>query len=114
MYNGQEVAIAGKTGTAEYCDNVAQQKGLCISGNWPTHSWFVGYAPYDDPEIAVVAFVYNGGEGASVSGPIAKKVFDAYFQLKAIDEGVTGTATTTTGQPAQNAEATQNTQTTTP
>ncbi len=59
------------------------------TGNWPTHSWFVGYAPYEDPEIAVVAFVYNGGEGASVAGPIARKVFEAYFQLKSIDAGET-------------------------
>ena len=41
-----------------------------LPGNWPTHSWYFGYAPYDNPEIAVVAFVYNGGEGASVAAPI--------------------------------------------
>ena len=83
----EEIHIAGKTGTAEYCDDVAQEKGLCVSGNWPTHAWFVGYAPYEDPEIAVVAFVYNGGEGASVAGPVARKIFEAYFQLKAVDSG---------------------------
>jgi penicillin-binding protein 2 len=45
----------------------------------------MAFAPYDDPEIAVVSFVYNGGEGASVSGPVVRKVIDAYFELKAID-----------------------------
>jgi len=85
--NGEEIQVAGKTGTAEYCDDVAQDKGLCIPGNWPTHAWFIGYAPFDDPEIAVVAFVYNGGEGASVAGPIARKVIEAYFELKAVDTG---------------------------
>ena len=79
------VAAAGKTGTAEYCDDIANSKNLCIPGNWPTHAWTVAYAPYDDPEIAVVAFVYNGGEGASVAGPIVRKVIEAYFELKAID-----------------------------
>ena len=93
-FNDEEVAIAGKTGTAEYCDDVAQSKGICVSGNWPTHSWFVGYAPYEDPEIAVVAFVYNGGEGASVAGPIAKKIFQAYFSLKEIDGNGNLTETT--------------------
>jgi penicillin-binding protein 2 len=78
---------AGKTGTAEYCDNIANQQGLCIRGNWPTHSWYFGYAPYDDPEIAVVAFVYNGGEGASVAAPIVRKVMEGYFELKSIDAG---------------------------
>ena len=87
IINGKEIQIAGKTGTAEYCDNVAQEKNLCQPGNWPTHAWFIGYAPYEDPEIAVVAFVYNGGEGASVAGPIARKILEAYFELKAIDSG---------------------------
>ena len=82
--------LPGKTGTAEYCDNVAQEKGLCEYGNWPTHAWFVGYAPYEDPEIAVVAFVYNGGEGASVAGPIARKILEAYFALESIDTGGEG------------------------
>jgi len=83
--NGEEIQLAGKTGTAEYCDNVAQEKNLCQPGNWPTHSWYVGYGPYEDPEIAVVAFVYNGGEGASVAAPIVRKIMEAYFELKAID-----------------------------
>jgi penicillin-binding protein 2 len=87
VVNGKEIQTAGKTGTAEYCDNVAQSKNLCQPGNWPTHAWFVGYAPYEDPEIAVVAFVYNGGEGASVAAPIARKIMEAYFELKAIDAG---------------------------
>jgi penicillin-binding protein 2 len=86
--DGEVVQIAGKTGTAEYCDNVAQAKNLCQPGAWPTHSWFVGYGPFEDPEIAVVAFVYNGGEGASVAGPIVQKILNAYFEFKAIDEGV--------------------------
>jgi penicillin-binding protein 2 len=80
-----DIPSAGKTGTAEYCDNVAQTKGLCIPESWPTHSWYVGYAPYENPEIVVVAFVYNGGEGASVAAPIVEQVMAAYFELKAAD-----------------------------
>jgi penicillin-binding protein 2 len=79
------IPVAGKTGTAEYCDTVALKKNLCIPGNWPTHSWTVAYAPYDDPEIAVVAFLYNGGEGASVAGPVVRQMIEAYFELKTID-----------------------------
>jgi len=86
VFLGAEYTSAGKTGTAEYCDNVAQSKNLCQPGNWPTHSWYVGYATAEDPEIAVVAFVYNGGEGASVAGPIVRRVLDSYFQLKSIDQ----------------------------
>lgn len=79
------IPVAGKTGTAEYCDQYANAKNLCIPGNWPSHAWTVAYAPYEDPEIAVVAFVYNGGEGASVAGPIVRQVIEAYFELKRID-----------------------------
>jgi penicillin-binding protein 2 len=79
------IAVAGKTGTAEYCDDVAGKANRCSFGNWPTHSWTVAYAPYEDPEIVILAFCYNGGEGGVVAAPIVKKVMDAYFELKAID-----------------------------
>ena len=79
------IPAAGKTGTAEYCDEFALAKNLCAPGNWPTHAWTIAYAPYENPEIAVVAFVYNGGEGASVAGPIVRKLLEAYFELKSID-----------------------------
>jgi len=79
------ISAAGKTGTAEYCDQYALAKNLCIPGNWPSHAWTVAYAPYENPEIAVVAFVYSGGEGSSVAGPIVRRVLEAYFELSAID-----------------------------
>jgi penicillin-binding protein 2 len=84
-FEGFNFNAAGKTGTAEYCDNVAQSLNLCQAGNWPAHAWFVGYAPYDNPEIVVVAFVYNGREGSTVAAPIVRKVLEAYFELKQID-----------------------------
>lgn len=80
-----DIPAAGKTGTAEYCDEFADERNLCKPGNWPTHAWTVSYAPYENPEIAVVAFVYNGGEGASVAGPIVRRIMEAYFELKSID-----------------------------
>ncbi len=80
-----DVPAAGKTGTAEYCDNIAQAKNLCKPGNWPTHGWTLAFAPFDNPEIAVVAFMYNGGEGAKVAAPIVRRVIQFYFTLKKID-----------------------------
>ncbi len=79
------IPTAGKTGTAEYCDNQAQLQNLCEPGKWPAHAWYAGYAPFDDPEIAVVAFVYNGDEGAVLAAPVVRKVMEAYFELKSID-----------------------------
>ncbi len=88
-FAGDPYNSAGKTGTAEYCDNVAQEQGMCKFGLWPAHAWYVGYAPWDNPEIAVVAFVYNGTEGSTFSAPIVRKVLDAYFEMKASDTAVT-------------------------
>jgi penicillin-binding protein 2 len=79
------IPAAGKTGTAEYCDEYALAKNLCQPGAWPSHAWTVAYAPYENPEFAVVAFVYNGGEGASVAGPIVRRLLEAYFEIKSID-----------------------------
>lgn len=85
IFDGFSVPTAGKTGTAEYCDAVALNKNLCIPGNWPTHSWTLAYAPFNNPEIVVIVFMYNGGEGASVAGPVVRRILEAYFELKAID-----------------------------
>jgi penicillin-binding protein 2 len=85
IFAGATIVAAGKTGTAEYCDKYANAKNRCIPGNWPSHAWTIGYAPFDNPEIAVVAFVYNGTEGSTVAGPIVRRVLEAYFELKNID-----------------------------
>lgn len=86
LFEGDDKGIAGKTGTAEYCDDWANRENLCVPGNWPAHAWFVGYAPQEDPEIAVVAFIYNGSEGSAVGAPVVRRVIDFYFEQKAIDE----------------------------
>lgn len=86
----ENISSGGKTGTGEFCDTTAFNKGLCEPGNWPTHSWYTAFAPFENPEIIVTAFVYNGGEGAVTSGPIVRQVLEAYFELKAIDAAVSG------------------------
>ncbi|MGB8643805.1 MAG: penicillin-binding protein 2 [Anaerolineae bacterium] len=72
--NLAQVAVAGKTGTAEFY-------GPRVNGNLPTHAWFTAFAPYDKPEVAVVVFVNNGGEGSEVAAPIAADILRAYFNL---------------------------------
>ncbi len=74
--------VAGKTGTAEYCDDIARPLGLCIPGSWPAHAWFTAYAPIEDPEIIVIGFVYNGGEGSLVSLPTVVETLEAYLRLQ--------------------------------
>jgi penicillin-binding protein 2 len=74
--NLAEVEVAGKTGTAEYF-------GPRVNGYLPTHAWFIAFAPYENPEIALVVFVAGGGEGSEVAVPIAVDVLRAYFHLPA-------------------------------
>ncbi len=79
-----DVQTSGKTGTAEYCDQLAQSENLCIPGSWPSHGWFIGYASQKQqpPEIAIVALIYHGGEGSVVAMPVVREVAICYFALK--------------------------------
>src|SRR5690606_27098473 len=43
------------------------------------HSWFIAFAPAENPQIAVAVLVENGGFGASAAAPIARSIFDAYL-----------------------------------
>jgi penicillin-binding protein 2 len=91
QFEGMTIQSAGKTGTAEYCNKIADDQGLCVPGRWPAHAWYAGYAPYDNPEIAVMAFVYNGKEGSTVAAPVVRRIMEAYFELKAVDAAKTPT-----------------------
>jgi penicillin-binding protein 2 len=73
------IRVAGKTGTAEFCDDIARNLGLCYTGHTPTHAWFISFAPVDNPQIALVVYIYNGGEGSEHAVPVAKKILDYYF-----------------------------------
>lgn len=59
----------GKTGTAEFNDNKND-----------SHAWFVGYAKKEDKELAIAVIQEKGGSGSKGAVPIAKKVFDKYFE----------------------------------
>lgn len=73
--------IAGKTGTAQVF-SVAQNARYVeknVAERLRDHSWFTAFAPAEDPKIAIVVLVENGGFGASAAAPIARKVMDAYL-----------------------------------
>ncbi len=63
------VRVAGKTGTAE-------------NPLGKSHAWFVGFGPYEDPEIAVAVVVDQGGSGSAVAAPVARAIFNAYVSSK--------------------------------
>ena len=63
--------VAGKTGSAEY-----------DSSKDYSHSWFTGFAPAGEPEIAVTIIMEEAGTGSSYAVPVAKRIFDAYFEVE--------------------------------
>lgn len=65
--NDLAFAVAGKTGSAQ------------IEGTRAENAFFVGYAPYDNPEIAVLVLVENARQGSLNAVPIARDVFDWYY-----------------------------------
>jgi len=74
------VRVAGKTGTAQYCDDIARETGICRVGYaQPEHAWFTAFAPVEKPEVSVIVFLYNGGEGSTNAAPVAHDILDYYF-----------------------------------
>jgi penicillin-binding protein 2 len=72
--------VAGKTGTAQFCDDIALETGICGVGlEQPTHAWFAAFAPVENPEVSVIVFLYNGGEGSTVAVPVVHDILEHYF-----------------------------------
>jgi penicillin-binding protein 2 len=69
-FRGARVVSAGKTGTAE------------VLKNGDPHAWFAGYAPADNPKIAIVVMVEHGGEGSMAAAPIFREIVDNYLAPK--------------------------------
>jgi len=70
--------MAGKTGTAQ----VVARKSYGKEADFEDNAWFVGFAPYRNPEIVVAAFVEHGGHGGTAAAPIAHAIFETYYQKK--------------------------------
>ncbi len=82
------VAVAGKTGTAQW----STTKG--------PHAWFVGFAPYDEPQIAIMVLVEEGVEGSTIAAPIARDILAWYFDPMGGGATATSTPTLNTTPPA--------------
>ncbi len=67
--NDLPFTVAGKTGSAEFSSIKTQ-----------SHAWFTGFAPAEDPQIAVTVIMENAGSGGEKAAPVAGKVMQAYLQ----------------------------------
>lgn len=84
LRKGLRAVVTGGTGTkvnSPYIPSPAGKSGTAEAPPGKAHAWFGAYAPYENPEIVVVAFVeHSGGGGGSVAGPIVRQVLETYFQ----------------------------------
>ena len=86
------VRVAGKTGSAE-------------NPHGDVHGWFMAYAPAEDPKVAVIVLVENGGEGGIVAAPIAKRLMELELGQDVTPwETPTPGASSGTPEPAPTAE----------
>ncbi|TKJ33582.1 penicillin-binding protein 2 [bacterium (candidate division B38) B3_B38] len=76
------IDMAGKTGTAQLISSRDWGSDKMLPPHLRSHAWFVGFAPFDHPEVVVVVLVENGGAGGVAAAPIAGKIFEAYFSRK--------------------------------
>lgn len=107
MAIGATYRMAGKTGTAQR----VSRKGN-VSANphsLPLHlrhqAWFIGYAPAEDPQIAVAVMVEHGGYGGTTAAPIARKLFDAWLLGKFAEPDPDAIPVTAIGAKAVAAQA---------
>jgi len=63
-----DIGVCGKTGTAQAPGEGAQP-----------HSWFIAYAPADDPQIAIVTMVENAGDGSAIAAPLTRQILEYYY-----------------------------------
>ncbi len=71
--------VCGKTGSTQVMSRDALERLAAQGKTIKTHSWFCGFAPRVDPQIAVAVLVEFGGGGGAVAAPLAGRIFDQYF-----------------------------------
>ncbi|MFN2360598.1 MAG: penicillin-binding protein 2 [Marinobacter sp.] len=78
---GAPYRMAGKTGTAQVFSLAEDEEyeEEDVRERLRDHALFVGFAPVDDPQIAVAVIVENGGSGSGTAAPVARALFDAWL-----------------------------------
>jgi penicillin-binding protein 2 len=77
----KHLAFGGKTGTAQVVRlGSVRSKKHRSSKRFKDHAWFTAFAPYTNPEVAITVLVEHGEHGSTTAAPIARKMFEHYFQ----------------------------------
>lgn len=96
-----ELAVAGKTGTAQVVRMPAKggRQGEAARA-LKDHAWFVCYAPADGARVAIAAIVEHGGHGGSESAPIARRLLEELKGLGYFQQGIASASTTSASRGA--------------
>ena len=87
-FKGAHYISAGKTGTAQLV-SIAQNEdydATKLSKKNHDNAMYVGYAPYDNPQIALTVVLENAGHGGAEAAPIARKIMDNHFKKQTFPE----------------------------
>jgi len=86
LNKGLTYTLAGKTGTAQVFGLDAEEQYIAanLDERLRDHALFTGFAPIDNPQIAIAVIVENAGSGSSKAAPLAKEVLDVYFKKQTI------------------------------
>lgn len=71
--------VSGKTGTAQVIAQEVRTGNDELRPEHRDHAWFASYAPADDPRLVVVVFVEHGGGGSTAAAPLAKAMYEKFF-----------------------------------
>lgn len=86
--NGMRLVVNGEKGTGRASRlpniHVAGKTGTAQNPHGEDHAWFIGFAPFENPEIAFCVFIENGGGGGAQAAPIAHDLLQMYFNKSRI------------------------------
>ena len=98
---GTKYQAAGKTGTAQvFSLRGGQYRAAALQERLRDHALFMGFAPVDNPQIAVALIVENAGWGASAAAPVAREIFDYWLSPQRQDKIVRARAIEVDALPA--------------
>ncbi len=81
-----DVVVAGKTGTSQVISGT-RGKGKVLPRQYRDHAWFLAFAPYEAPEVAVACLIEHAGAGGGqVAAPVVRAVLEAYFKITKGDQ----------------------------
>ena len=91
LNNKLQYSLAGKTGTAQVFGLDPEEEYIAenIEEKLRDHALFTGFAPIEDPQVAIAIIVENAGSGSSKAAPLARELLDEYFIKNPVEANIT-------------------------